>query len=111
MTVTVTPVRPRRVSVVRFPAGPAPVLTRPTFYRLANPWVPRLVAASVAGVGAIAGSLAGVAVFRDATWLDAVAGVALAAGLLVAVLGVLVCRYWRRAPMSAWVPSADPNRH
>ncbi len=90
---TTTESEPYRPPVV--PAGP-------TVLRLPNPWPVRLVVGSAVAVGALLGTLAGVAVF-DAEALDAVVGVAVLAAALVTVLAAACSRFEANPPASAWV--------
>lgn len=90
------------IEVFRPPAGTVPA--GPTVLRLHNPWTVRLVVGSAVAVGALLGTLAGVAVF-DADALDAVVGVAVLAAVLVTVLAWRQSRFEANPPASAFVPA------
>jgi hypothetical protein len=92
------------IAVHRPPADTVPA--EPTVLRLHNPWTARLVVGSAVAVGALLGTMAGVAVF-DAEAFDAVAGVAFLAAVLVTALAVVHNRFEKNPPDSAFVP-ADP---
>ncbi len=94
---TTTEIAPDRPPTDTVPAGP-------TVLRLHNPWTVRLVVGSAVAVGALLGTLAGVAVF-DADALDAVVGVAVLAAALVTVLAWRQARFEKSPPASAFVPT------